>query len=198
MDRRRPGTLLAVVLLLTVSTGVAVQQPEDGRALPGKDWPLVGGDWTSARYSTLDQINTTNVKTLGGAWNKRIAGSTRATPVVKNGLLVLPTGESVVAFPSPQRFDLAAALLRIEAFLAGALFGFGGPPGLRTLGRQLHQCDEARARRHSIGRLGAMLAAVDRQHAFGGCPVPGERQQALFHVGRERGGAHVEFQFDRG
>src|SRR6476660_5279085 len=98
MDRRRSGMLLAVVLLLTVSTGVAVQQPEDGRALPGKDWPLVGGDWTSSRYSTLDQINTTNVKTLGGAWNKRIAGSTRATPVVKNGLLVLPTGESVVAF----------------------------------------------------------------------------------------------------
>ena len=66
MDRWRPGTLLAVVLLLTVSTRRGREQPEDGRALPGKDWPLVGGDWTSARYSTLDQINTTNVKTLGG------------------------------------------------------------------------------------------------------------------------------------
>ena len=98
MDRRRPGMVLGVLLLLTLSASVAVQQPDgDGRAFPGKDWPLVGGDWTSARYSTLDQINTTNVTTLGGAWNKRLGGSTRATPVVKNGLLVLPTGESVVA-----------------------------------------------------------------------------------------------------
>jgi quinohemoprotein ethanol dehydrogenase len=98
MDRRRAGVLLGVLLLLTFSSAVAVQQSaSDGRAFPGKDWPLVGGDWTSARYSTLDQINTTNVKTLGAAWNKRLGGSTRATPVVKNGLLVLPTGESVLA-----------------------------------------------------------------------------------------------------
>src|SRR5262245_21238233 len=95
---RRSGVLCGVLLLLTFSTEVAVQQSEgDGRSFPGKDWPLVGGDWTSARYSTLDQINTSNVKTLGGAWNKRLGGSTRATPVVRNGLLVLPTGESVVA-----------------------------------------------------------------------------------------------------
>ena len=87
---RNSGVFLGVVLLLTASTQVAVQQHEaDGRSLPGKDWPLVGGDWTSARYSTLEQINATNVKTLAGAWNKRLAGgSTRATPVVKNGVLI--------------------------------------------------------------------------------------------------------------
>jgi alcohol dehydrogenase (cytochrome c) len=80
---------------------VAVQQSqEDGRVLPSRDWPLVGGDWASARYSTLDQINTTNVKTLGAAWTKRFGagGSTRATPVIKDGLLVIPAGPEVHAF----------------------------------------------------------------------------------------------------
>src|SRR5688572_10872463 len=94
-NARRLGVAL---VLLTLSAPVAVQQPEeDGRALPGKDWPLVGGDWTSARYSTLQQINTTNVKGLAGAWNKRLAGGTRATPVVRNGVMVLTAGESVLA-----------------------------------------------------------------------------------------------------
>ena len=38
------------------------------------------------------------MKTLAGAWNKRLGGgSTRATPVVKNGVLILPAGESVLA-----------------------------------------------------------------------------------------------------
>jgi alcohol dehydrogenase (cytochrome c) len=99
MSNRAARTLGLVLPLLALSASVAVQQPDvDGRALPGKDWPLVGGDWTSARYSTLEQINTTNIKGLAGAWNKRLGGgSTRATPVVKNGLLILPSGESVLA-----------------------------------------------------------------------------------------------------
>jgi alcohol dehydrogenase (cytochrome c) len=103
MDRGRAVLLGLVLGLLIASARVAVpsaalQTPEDGRSLPGKDWPLVGGDWTSARYSTLDQINTGNVKTLAGAWNKRLGGgSTRATPVVRNGVLILPAGESVLA-----------------------------------------------------------------------------------------------------
>ena len=64
---RCSGLLLGIVLLLLpVSVPEAVQPHDDaGRAFPSKDWPLAGGDWTSARYSTLDQINTSNVKTLG-------------------------------------------------------------------------------------------------------------------------------------
>jgi len=47
---------------------VALQIAGDGRHPPGKDWTLFGGSWTNARYSTLNQINTQNVKSLGGAW----------------------------------------------------------------------------------------------------------------------------------
>jgi len=55
---RRSIAVAFLAGLLGLPTSVAVQQAdEDGRAFPGKDWPLVGGDWTSARYSTLRQIN---------------------------------------------------------------------------------------------------------------------------------------------
>ena len=89
-----------VVSLLILPATVAVQEgAEDGRSLPGKDWPLSGGDWTSARYSMLAQINTQNVKSLSGAWTKRFGagGSTRATPVVKDGVMFIPAGTFVYA-----------------------------------------------------------------------------------------------------
>jgi quinohemoprotein ethanol dehydrogenase len=85
---------------LAMPAAVYVQQPdEDGRLVPAKDWPLVGGDWTSARYSSLKQIDTGNVRNLAGAWMKRFnaAGSTRATPVVKDGVLFIPAGPQVYA-----------------------------------------------------------------------------------------------------
>src|SRR5262245_1871869 len=42
---------LLASLLLSVPASVLVQQgDEDGRMRPGKDWPLVGGDWSSARH----------------------------------------------------------------------------------------------------------------------------------------------------
>src|SRR6476620_4597582 len=96
----RPILAVLVFAVLVMPAAVYVQQPdEDGRALPAKDWPLVGGDWTSARYSSLKQIDTGNVRNLGGAWTKRFnaAASTRATPVVKDGVLFIPAGAQVYA-----------------------------------------------------------------------------------------------------
>jgi alcohol dehydrogenase (cytochrome c) len=102
MRRHARALLVAIVSsVLALPAVVTVQQPEeDGRAFPSRDWPLVGGDWASARFSTLDQINTRNVKSLGAAWTRRFGGgaSTRATPVVKDGLLIIPAGTSVHAF----------------------------------------------------------------------------------------------------
>ena len=99
---RLSRSILSVLVFgaLAMPAAVHVQQPdEDGRAIPAKDWPLVGGDWTSARYSSLKQIDTGNVRSLGGAWMKRFnsGGSTRATPVVKDGVLFIPAGAQVYA-----------------------------------------------------------------------------------------------------
>src|SRR5215813_13790147 len=72
-------------------TGVDLTQP------PGKDWPTVGGNWSNQRYSTLAQINSSNVKNLKGAWMARLNGSgfdakfsQQATPVVKDGVMYVP------------------------------------------------------------------------------------------------------------
>ena len=89
--------IVAAVLALTAALGG--QSDEDGRALPGKDWPLVGGDWTSSRYSTLTAINTETVDNLGAAWVTRFnrGASSRATPVVKDGVMFTSAGAHVYA-----------------------------------------------------------------------------------------------------
>ena len=93
MSGRYRRVLFLLAALLAMPGTVLVQPGEDGRTRPGKDWPLYGGDWSSARHSTLTQINASNVKTLGGAWTMKFDGnaSTRATPIVKDGIMFIST-----------------------------------------------------------------------------------------------------------
>jgi hypothetical protein len=69
----------------------------------GKDWVTNGGNLTNQRYSTLEQINASNVKQLKGAWMTRLKGSGlgakysfEATPLVKDGIMYLITGNDDV------------------------------------------------------------------------------------------------------
>jgi alcohol dehydrogenase (cytochrome c) len=63
-----------------------------------KDWITFGGALNNQRYSTLNQINTSNVQDLKGAWMTRL-GSGRgakykfeADPLVIDGVMYIPTG----------------------------------------------------------------------------------------------------------
>lgn len=61
---------------------------------------MVGGDLSNTRYSALTQINTGNVGQLGAAWTSKNfdeGGTSRATPVVKNGLMFITAGRHVYA-----------------------------------------------------------------------------------------------------
>jgi quinohemoprotein ethanol dehydrogenase len=72
--------------------------------LPVSDnWPTEAGNLTSDRYSTLDQINTSNVSQLKPAWmthliNPAVATkywskyTQEATPIEQDGVLYIPTG----------------------------------------------------------------------------------------------------------
>ena len=69
----------------------------------GKDWVTNGGNMTNERYSTLKQIDTSNVKQLKGAWMTRLKGSGlggkysfEATPLVKDGIMYISTGNDDV------------------------------------------------------------------------------------------------------
>lgn len=93
---------IRVILGVLLVPILSAQTPPDYRRPSGADWPLVGGDWGNTRYSALSTINTSNVKTLKGAWMTRLSSgfgpgfSQQATPVVKDGVLYIPTGEQDV------------------------------------------------------------------------------------------------------
>ena len=100
MPRLQRGFVVAIAAgVVALTGGLQGQVPEGGRGYPAQDWPLAGGNWSSSRYSTLTDITTETVDRLGGAWVTRLEGgaSSRATPVVKDGVLYLTAGASVLA-----------------------------------------------------------------------------------------------------
>src|ERR1700681_568421 len=88
-----PGSLSAQTAPRTITTQ-DLQQTKMG----GNDWITHGGALNNDRYSSLNQINTSNVTQLKGTWMTRL-GSGRggkyefeADPVVVNGIMYIPTG----------------------------------------------------------------------------------------------------------
>jgi PQQ-dependent dehydrogenase (methanol/ethanol family) len=93
-------TAAALVLLPTVQTiaDTAGAKPEPFEAT-SKNWPFHGGSTGNTRYSTLDQINAGNVKTLGAAWSFDLKDETsKGPPVVDGGVMfVAAAGGHVTA-----------------------------------------------------------------------------------------------------
>ncbi len=93
-------------LLLLMAHAARAADPEIDRLIrspAGKDWVTNGGDLTNQRYSTLKQIDTTNVGQLKGAWMTRLKGSGaagkysfEASPLVKDGIMYVVTGNDDV------------------------------------------------------------------------------------------------------
>src|SRR5215469_5866564 len=98
--------LMTLTGLFLVVMPVSAADPEIDRLLLspiGKDWVTNGGNLTNQRYSTLKQINTSNVKQLKGAWMTRLKGSGlnakysfEASPLVKDGIMYVITGNDDV------------------------------------------------------------------------------------------------------
>src|SRR6202158_4288526 len=90
----------ALAVVLTMPVTEAVQPDANGRAPAAKEWPTVGADWGNSRYSMLGQITTQNVTRLGGAWMSQKfdqAASSRAMPVVKDGMIFVTAPPAVYA-----------------------------------------------------------------------------------------------------
>jgi quinohemoprotein ethanol dehydrogenase len=78
--QRGQGVVIAAALgMLLAGVGAArAADPEIDKLLQspvGKDWVTNGGNMTNQRYSTLKQIDTSNVKQLKGAWVTHLKGS---------------------------------------------------------------------------------------------------------------------------
>jgi alcohol dehydrogenase (cytochrome c) len=76
--------LLAVALVLAASGALFAASGLDPAQILnplGDSWPTYSGDYSSRRYSTLSEINQSNVKRLGLAWASRlVAGPGPAVP----------------------------------------------------------------------------------------------------------------------
>ena len=98
--------LMTLIWVFLVVMPVLAADAEIDRLLRspiGKDWVTNGGNLTNQRYSTLKQINTSNVKQLKGAWMTRLKGSGfdakysfEASPLVKDGIMYVITGNDDV------------------------------------------------------------------------------------------------------
>jgi alcohol dehydrogenase (cytochrome c) len=139
---RRLAVVAPAAAVLAGTVTVSVQPVDEGRNRPARDWTHFGGDWTNARYSTLSQINTKTIKNLAGAWTVRFEGnaSTRATPVVRDGVMFVSAGSRLYALNAKtgatiwtwRPAEQAPARLEVAGIgdLLNAGFGIPNPPGV--------------------------------------------------------------------
>ena len=97
-----------IITLLLATTLFA--QGLDPKALlkpPTDSWPTYNGDYSGRRFSTLDQINSTNLDSLALEWFYRINGvgqqrgvgapTIKSTPLLVNGILYFTIPDHVYA-----------------------------------------------------------------------------------------------------
>lgn len=98
---RIAGYCLAMAFCLVLATAALRAQGLKDKILlesPTTAWPTYNGDYSGRRYSTLDQINSSNVHSLTLAW--LYATGTQAiksTPLEVNGILYLTVPDNVWA-----------------------------------------------------------------------------------------------------
>jgi alcohol dehydrogenase (cytochrome c) len=106
MRRGSWGQLLAAAVTLMLYAQLSnaqgqsvVSQSQIQKGSTGADWPSYGGTDLSWRYSSLNQVNTTNVKKLAPAWIFQTGDyqeALQSTPIVVDGMMYLSTARSNV------------------------------------------------------------------------------------------------------
>ena len=93
--------LLMSFLAIILCAPAALAQGLDPGALlrPATDtWPTYNGDYSGARFSTLDQINAENISSLALAWVLQPHGGViKSTPLEVNGILYFSTPDNAWA-----------------------------------------------------------------------------------------------------
>src|SRR5437870_2372617 len=100
----RAGIALVALFLLVAPSASAVpigQATTPAGDASGANWAVYGGNLFNQRYSSLDQVNATNVSGLKGAWTYHAGGNSGATsfessPVVVDGTMYLTGPQSQV------------------------------------------------------------------------------------------------------
>lgn len=100
VEKRTSRAATALVFIVTLIPAVKVfanpgQSDPKNRASETQDWPVNGGAPENDHYSSLAQINRTNVKRLAVAWSfdTEEEGGLQTSPIIVNGVLygITPT-----------------------------------------------------------------------------------------------------------
>jgi len=104
------GLLSHLVIFVALLPVTGFGQGLDPRKLlqPATDtWPTYNGDYSGRRYSTLAEINSSNVESLGLAWMYRVSGvdtlrgvgapDIKSTPLLVGGVLYFTVPDHVYA-----------------------------------------------------------------------------------------------------
>ena len=100
VNRIRTAILLLLFAFTLCAPLVAAQELDPAALLkPATDtWPTYNGDYSGARFSTLDQINSGNIGSLALTWVFRTRGATiKSTPLEVNHILYFTTPDNVWA-----------------------------------------------------------------------------------------------------
>jgi acido-empty-quinoprotein group A len=102
VSRIAPAALFAAAAVLTLCIPAASAQTQalDPAALlqpPTDTWPTYNGDYSGRRFSTLAQINASNVNSLTLGWVYRSGSNIKSTPLEVNGILYFTSPDNVWA-----------------------------------------------------------------------------------------------------
>ena len=90
--------VLAVLLCLSLPAGRAQGLDPAELLKPATDtWPTYNGDYSGKRFSTLEQINASNIHSLTLAWIFRAGHTVKSTPLEVNGVLYFTSPDNVWA-----------------------------------------------------------------------------------------------------
>jgi quinohemoprotein ethanol dehydrogenase len=156
----RTGALLSFFVVLLAAPAAAQQRPvaQSGRDPAGTNWTTYGGNLFNQRYSSLEQITTTNVANLKGAWTYHIQGGSPAasfesSPIVVGGVMYLSGPQSQVWALDARTGRQIWAYTPDLAFIAGLPLCCG----------QVNRGVAVGEGKVYVARLDAQLAALDAQ-----------------------------------
>jgi ankyrin repeat protein len=106
MQRRLTSVRRSILGLAVVSAALAGGARATGQGRPAyssAEWGAPGGDWAMTRYSTLTQIDTSNVSRLGGAWSVELPPGqvSKAPLMVKDGRMFAVTSQGTILALDP-------------------------------------------------------------------------------------------------
>lgn len=142
--------LLGVLISATAAAQVTPQRLENAAAEP-QNWLSYSGSYTGQRYSTLTQINQSNVKDLEQKWvvQDQVFGTWETVPLVVDGIMYLTERPN----------DVMAIDARTGKFFW--LYRWTNDPGMRTCCGAQNRGVAILGDRLYMGTLDAHLIALD-------------------------------------